>query len=111
MYCGRQQNRNTSDLMKKSRGIFDFLWAANTLQKLPINFMKFYENSIEAKSQQNFYNKATIVVISSKLSLWSIYFQDLVQKVTKWLIIIHYSRFMSRIAFTLSNKNLEHFHH
>ena len=34
---------------------------------------------MEAKSQQNFYNKAAIVVISSKLSLWSIHFQDLVQ--------------------------------
>ena len=35
---------------------------------------------MEAKSQQNFYNKAAIVVSSSKLSLWSIQFQDLVQK-------------------------------
>ena len=40
-------------------------WA---LQKLPINFTKFNENRMEAKSQQNFYNKAAIVVISSKLS-------------------------------------------
>ena len=47
---------------------------------------------MEAKSQQNFYNKAAIVVISSTLSLWRIHFQDLVQKVMKWLIIIHYSR-------------------
>ena len=60
---------------------------------------------MEAKSQQNFYNKATIIVISSKLALWSIHFQDLVQKVTKWLTIIHYFRFMLCIAFTLSNNN------
>ena len=44
-------------------------------------FTKFNEISIEAKSQRNFFNKAAIVVISSKLSLWSIHFQDLVQKV------------------------------
>ena len=49
---------------------------------------------MEAKSQQNFYNKAAIVVISLKLTLWSIHFQDLVQKVTKWLTIIHYFQFM-----------------
>ena len=35
---------------------------------------------MEAKSEQNFYNKAAIDVISSKLSLWSIHFQELVQK-------------------------------
>ena len=58
---------------------------------------------MEAKSRQNFYNKAAIVVISSKLSLWSIHFQDLVQKVMKWLIIIHYFRFRLCISFTLSN--------
>ena len=56
---------------------------------------------MEAKSQQNFYNKAVIVVISSKLSLWSIHFQDLVQKVTKWLIIIHYFRFLLCIVHTV----------
>ena len=61
---------------------------------------------MEAKSQQNVYNKAAIVVISSKLSLWSIHFQDLVQQVTKWLIIIHYFRLMLCIAFTLWNNNL-----
>ena len=66
---------------------------------------------MEAKSQQNFYNKAAIVVISSKLTLWNIHFLDLVQKVTKWLTIIHYFRFMLCIAFTLSNNNLAHFHH
>ena len=43
------------------------LWAANTLRKLPINFTKFNENNMEVKSQQNFYNKAAIVVISSKI--------------------------------------------
>ena len=59
---------------------------------------------MEAKSQQNFYNKAAIVVISSKLSLWSKHFQVLVQKVTKRLIIIHYFLFMLCIAFTLSKK-------
>ena len=82
--------------------------AANTLQKLPLNFTKFNENSMEAKHQQNVYNKATIVVISSKLSLWSTHVQDLVQNITKWLTIIHYFRFQ---AFTLSNINLAHFHH
>ena len=56
---------------------------------------------MEAKSWQNFYNKTVIVVISSKLSLWSIHFQDLVQKVMKWLTIIHYFQFMLCIAFTL----------
>ena len=35
---------------------------------------------MEAKSQQNFYIKAAIVVNSSKLPLRSIHFQDLVQK-------------------------------
>ena len=35
---------------------------------------------MEAKNQQTFNNKAVIVVISSKLSLWSIHVQDLVQK-------------------------------
>ena len=104
-FCGRQQKQNTSDLIKKSLGISDVFIAANTLQKLPINFTKFNENSIEAMSQQNFDNKAAKVVISSKLSLWSIHFQDLVQKVTKWLIIIHYFGFMLCIAFTLSNNN------
>ena len=74
----KQTNKNTHNLKKK------------------IN-----ENSMEAKSQQKFYNKAAIVVISSKLSLWSIRFQDLVQKIMKCLIIIHYFRFMLRIAFTL----------
>ena len=64
---------------------------------------------MKAKSQQNFYKKDAIVVISLKLSLWSIHFQGLVQKVTKWLIIIHYFRFMLCIAFTLSNNNLAHF--
>ena len=49
---------------------------------------------MEAKSQQNFYNKTAIIVISSRLSFWSIHFQDLVQKVTKWVIIINYFRFM-----------------
>ena len=39
-----------------------------------MNFTKFNENSMEAKSQQNFYNKSAIVVISSKLSLWSKHF-------------------------------------
>ena len=57
---------------------------------------------MEAKSQQNFYNKAAIVVISSKLSLWSMPFEDLVQKITKWLIIIDYFQFMLCIVFTLS---------
>ena len=80
------------------------LLAANTLQKLPINFTKFNENSMEAKSQQNFYNKAAIVLISSKPSLWSIHFQDPMQKVTKWLTIIHYFRCMLCIAFTLSSR-------
>ena len=60
---------------------------------------------MEAKSQQNFYNKAAIVVISSKLFLWSKHFQDLVQNVTKWLLIIHYFRLMLYIALTLSNNN------
>ena len=64
-----------------------------------------------AKSQQDFYNKAVIGVISSKNSLWSIHFQDLVQTITKWLIIIHYFRFMLCIAFTLSINNLTNFHH
>ena len=66
---------------------------------------------MEAKSQQNFYNKAAIVVIYSKLSLWSIHFQDLVQNVTKCLIIILYFLFILCIAFTLCNNNLAHFHH
>ena len=35
---------------------------------------------MEVKSQQNFYNMAAIVVIFSKLSLWGVHFQDLVQK-------------------------------
>ena len=66
-------------------------------------------HSMEAKSQQNFYNKAAIVVISSKLSLLSIHFQNLVPKVTKRHPIIHYFRFMLCIAFTLLNNNLAHF--
>ena len=60
---------------------------------------------MEAKNQQNFYNKAAISAMSSKLSLWSIHFQDLEQKVTKWLTIIYYFRFMLWIAFTLSSNN------
>ena len=60
---------------------------------------------METKIQQNFYNNAAKVVISSKLTLWSIHFQDLVQNVTKWLTILHYFRFMLCIAFTLSNNN------
>ena len=64
---------------------------------------------MEAASQQNLYNKTAMVVISSKLSFGSIHFQDLVQKITKWLIIIHYFRFMMFFAFTLSNSNLAHF--
>ena len=43
-------------------------------------FTKFNENSMEAKSQQNFYKKAAIIVFSSTLSLWGIHFQNLVQK-------------------------------
>ena len=66
---------------------------------------------MEAKSQQKLYNKAVIAVISSKVSFWSIHFQDLVQKVTKWLIINHNFWFMLCIAFTLSNNTLAHFHH
>ena len=58
---------------------------------------------MEAKSQQKFYNKAAIVVISSKLTLWSIPFQDLEQTGKKWLTIVHYFRFMLYIAYTLSN--------
>ena len=111
MYCDRQQKQNTSDLIKKCHGISDLFIGYKHLTKLPINFTKFNENSMEAKSQQNFYNKAAIVVISSKLSLWSLHFQDLVQKVTKWLIIIDYFRFMLCIAFTLSNNNLADLHH
>ena len=61
---------------------------------------------MEDKSQQKFYYKAAIIVISSKLSLWSIHFQALVQKVTKWLIIIHYFRFMLCISFILSNNKV-----
>ena len=60
---------------------------------------------MEAKSQWNVYNKAVIVLISSILSLWSIHFPDLVQKVTKWLTIINYFRLMLWIAFTLLNTN------
>ena len=66
---------------------------------------------MEAKSQQNFYHKAAIVVISSKLSLWSIHFQDLVRKVTKSFIKIHFFRLMLCITFTLWNNNLAHFQH
>ena len=36
---------------------------------------------MEAKSQQIFYNKDAIVVISSKLYVWSMHFHDLVKKV------------------------------
>ena len=97
--------------IKKSRGISDLFTGCKHLTKLPINLTKFNEDSMEAKSQQNFYNKAAIVVISSIISLLSIHFQDLVQKVTKWLTIIHYFRFILCIAFTLSNNNLAHFHH
>ena len=43
------------------------LAAAKAFQKLPINFTKFDENRMEAKSQQNFYNKAAVVVISPNL--------------------------------------------
>ena len=113
IYCGRQQKQNTSDLIKKSHGSLTCIKAAKILQILPINFTKFNQNSMEAKSQQHVYNKAGIVVISSKLSLWSIHFKDLVQNVTKWLIIIHYFRFMLciHVVFTLSNNNLAHFHH
>ena len=78
MYCSRQQKQNISDLIKKRRGISDLLIGCKHLKKLPINFTKFNENSMEAKSQQNFYNKAAIVVISSKLTLWSIHIHDLV---------------------------------
>ena len=109
IYFGRQQKQNTSDLIKKIRGIFDLFMGCKHLTKITKKFTKFNENKMEAKSQQNFYNKAPIVVISSKLSLWSIHFQDLVQKVTKWLIIIHYFQFMLCIAFTLLNNNLAHF--
>ena len=66
---------------------------------------------MEAKSQQIFYNKAVISLMSSKLSLWSMHFQDMVQKVDKWLIIILYFRFMLCIALTLSNDKLAHFHY
>ena len=111
IYCARQHKQNTSNLIKKSNGISDLFIGCKHLTKITHKFTKFNENSMEAKSQQNFYNKATIVVISSKLSLLSINFQDLVQKVMKWLIIIHYYRFMLCIAFTLSNNNLAHFHH
>ena len=45
------------------------LYAANTLQKIPISFTKFNENSMEAKSKQNFYNKAAIVVVSLEHTL------------------------------------------
>ena len=90
MYCSRQQKQNTSDLIKKSRGISDLFIGCKHLIKIPITFTNFNENSMDTKSQQNFYNKAAIVVISSKLTFWSIRFQDLVQKVTKWLTTIHY---------------------
>ena len=83
MYCGRQQKQNTSDLIKKSRGISDLIMGCKHLTKIPPKKSKFKENSMEAKSQQNFYNMTAIVVISSELSLWSIHSQDLVQKVTK----------------------------
>ena len=63
---------------------------------------------MEAKMQHNFYNKAAIGVT---FSLEHIHFQKLVQKVTKWLTIIHYFLFMLHIAFTLSNNTLAHFHH
>ena len=111
MHCGRQQKQNISDLIKNSRKISDLFIGCKHLTKIPINFTKFNENSMEAKSQQNFYNKAAIVVISSKHSHWKIQFQDLVQKVTKWLIIINSFRFKLCIAFTLSNNNLANFHH
>ena len=52
---------------------------------------------MEAKSQQNFYKTGAIVVISSKLSLWSIHFQDLVQKATKLLIIMAYAKTWSGV--------------
>ena len=105
------QKQYTSDLIKKSHGIYDLFIGCKHRTKITHKFSKFNENSMEAKSLQNFYNKAAIVVISSKLSLRSILFQDLVQNVTKWLIIIHYFRFMFCKAFTLSNNNLAHFHH
>ena len=111
MYCGRKQNQNTSDLIKKSHGISDVFIGCKHLTKITHKFYKIQENSMDAKSQQNFYNKAAIVVISSKLSLWTIHFHDLVQKVTKWLTIIHYFRLMLCLGFTLSNNNLAHFHH
>ena len=80
IYCGRQQKQNTSDLIKKNRGISDLFIGCKHLTTFPVNITKFNENSMEVKIQQNFYNKAVIVVISSKLSLWSIHFQNLVQK-------------------------------
>ena len=94
MYCGRQQKQNTSDLIKKSGGISDLLIGCKHLPKITHKFSKFNENSMEAKSQQNIYNKAAIVVISSKLSLRSLHFQNLMQKVTKWLTIMNCFWFM-----------------
>ena len=94
---------------KENLRIFHCLYAANTLQKLPIKFTKFNENSMEANSQQIFYIK--IVVISSKLSLWSIHFKDLVQKSHE---MAHNNPLLPVklcIAFTLSNNYLAHFHH
>ena len=66
--------------IKKSHGIFDLFIGCKNLTKITHKFTKFNENSMEAKSQQNFHNKAAIVVISSKLSLLSIHFKDLGQK-------------------------------
>ena len=59
---------------------------------------------MEAKSQQNFYNKAYIVKFLQNF-LFGAYTLRTWCKGTKWLIIIHYFRFMLCIAFTLSNIN------
>ena len=78
IYCDRQQKQNISNLIKKKRWNLWLFIGCNHITKLTHKFTKFNENSMEAQSQQNFNNNAAIVVNSSRLSLWSIQFQDLV---------------------------------
>ena len=54
---------------------------------------------MEAKSQQNFYKKAAIVVISSKLSLWSIHSWAVVNETNHT-----YPNFVAKIQEYMSNK-------
>ena len=86
------------------------LKTANTLQKLPIIFTKFNENSMEAKSAKLLQHGRDSCNFFTTFSLKHT-LSGSGAKVTRWLTIIYYFLFMLCIAFTLSNNNLAHFHH